>query len=857
VPTIATTKTADNDSPQIGVQDFIKSVWPRSAVGFVLGAAVGFLSPTMARFGETLAGRFPASAIVVWPKHALVTLIIVLCVGAALCSTLLAPFLRKLWTSWRAGLLHGIGFAWFLTSVVTFALLSFTGSSLCLFVLALGFGITAATFLRDGAVAKRRADPSSENDSDDAILTPDQDILGRGAVVRSLVRAVVNDRTPVLALTGTYGDGKTSVLNLLEGELKKRTDLVCVRFSTWLPMDGKTLVFTLFTSILSELEKTLSVLKIDRDLAAVARLLFAIWPKTHLVELVEKPSQEQQIKELCRSLAKLPVRVVVFLDDMDRMGKDELNVVLKLLRGVREFPQFTYVCAFDHNALVQIIRTNDSEESRVEAERFLEKFLPEVISLPKIEDARLALEFEKRLRSICDRNNIATELRELKDRLTVLWQVYLKAYLSNLRRVKLLTNRLSRSLPFVAGEVNLRDFILLEIVRMINPIIYEEIFRNSRYFVFTQWRTTSWVEIVHPEPEEEQKRRNGYFDTLFEGLARPPEGTLLALLGEIFPMVNSYLGGTSTPLGLNSEKAQRTRRVFHPDFFPRYFIFNVPADLFGEHELSAFVDAMNETGNPARGAAVFRKKYEELTDQSMKRWDFLRRVAASIDSFNRPAMQGLVSGLSELSDRLEDAGAAGGFDALTASKIVFAIANKLDDGAAAQNILQDVIKGAVSDGFATRVLNECESNANRLLRPDVVVHKGRLRELFAHRMSVKYLSGSGSTFFPEQRLAKSDFVSLGRWALCGTEGRDEVRQYLETEFQSAPWKVGRFLSYFFPFRDEPPGMDALKAIEIYFSPERLVELLDKYRNQTASSPEDIEAVQEFKGKWASRQQPTS
>src|SRR5205823_4143458 len=154
----------------------------------------------------------------------------------------------------------------------------------------------------------------------------DEDILGRGTVVAGILRAVVNDNVPVLALTGSYGDGKTSVLNLLSGALELRNDVVVVRFSTWLPIDEKALVFTLLTSVLTKLETKLFIPKVKRQLVAISQLLSALLPRmSALRELIEKPSQEQQFAEVQRNLSRLPVRVAVLLDDLDRMGKSELN----------------------------------------------------------------------------------------------------------------------------------------------------------------------------------------------------------------------------------------------------------------------------------------------------------------------------------------------------------------------------------------------------------------------------------------------------------------------------------------------------------------------------------------------------
>ena len=87
--------------------------------------------------------------------------------------------------------------------------------------------------------ASKRQEAAEEADPDKPIEGAAEDILNRSAVVGSIVRAVVSDFVPVLAVTGAYGDGKTSVLNLLAKQLELRDDVVFVRFSTWLSMDDK------------------------------------------------------------------------------------------------------------------------------------------------------------------------------------------------------------------------------------------------------------------------------------------------------------------------------------------------------------------------------------------------------------------------------------------------------------------------------------------------------------------------------------------------------------------------------------------------------------------------------------------
>src|SRR5260370_4679028 len=80
-----------------------------------------------------------------------------------------------------------------------------------------------------------------------------QDALGRAALVDSLSVKIMIGKTPVLALSGTFGSGKTSILNLLREHLGNKT--ITVSFSTWLPGSQETLTSYLLADIATECKK--------------------------------------------------------------------------------------------------------------------------------------------------------------------------------------------------------------------------------------------------------------------------------------------------------------------------------------------------------------------------------------------------------------------------------------------------------------------------------------------------------------------------------------------------------------------------------------------------------------------------
>jgi hypothetical protein len=159
--------------------------------------------------------------------------------------------------------------------------------------------------------------------SDDPIQTWTQDALGRAALVEILSVKIMIGEAPIIALSGPFGVGKTSVLNLLREHLGDKT--ITVSFSTWLPGSEDALTSYLLADIANEIKKQYLVPGLRRS---AARLATALGQKVPLLseylKLLPPDTQKDSIENLKSALVRLPKRMVVLLDELDRMEKDEL-----------------------------------------------------------------------------------------------------------------------------------------------------------------------------------------------------------------------------------------------------------------------------------------------------------------------------------------------------------------------------------------------------------------------------------------------------------------------------------------------------------------------------------------------------
>src|SRR5262249_49487923 len=159
--------------------------------------------------------------------------------------------------------------------------------------------------------------------------------------------------------------------NLLSATLHDRA--IVVSFSAWLPGSESTFAIDLFRNIAAECGKYIHVPQLRKRTLAFARTVSgSVGFLAGLKELFPAPSQHDELLELHDTFARFPVPIVVLLDEIDRMQKDELLVLLKILRGAPSFPNVTFVCAFSSEKVREELGKSSEE---------LEKFFPVSIKL--------------------------------------------------------------------------------------------------------------------------------------------------------------------------------------------------------------------------------------------------------------------------------------------------------------------------------------------------------------------------------------------------------------------------------------------------------------------------------------------
>jgi len=771
----------------------------------------------------------------------------------------IASFAPRLYRSWRAGLITGVAPTWFLISAFLFLRADHFGGWRVLGCVTIGLlPIAAGYFFRRSSAKASTAPlsiPEPSTGSDEFAISRDiafdlpirewaEDRLSRAPFVRSIADLILKDKAPVIGILGSFGEGKTSVLNLIHVTLASRNDLIVVKFSSWLPGDENTLASSLFSTMAEAGKARYVIPGLTKELKRFARLLAGAMPKfgETLKQFLEEPSQVEQLSSLKGMLGQLPVRIVVLVDEVDRMDKTELHMLLKAVRGVVDLPNITYVCAFDKKAITRLLSENDPLYGQV----YLEKFFPVQLPLPRTDLELLSKLFDQRLDSICQKFQLMQteqEKKALNEALLEIWHSSIKRCLPNFRRMTLYFNALQMSLQPVAAEVNLFDMIILQLVKMISEETYQFIYDNGPLFYYSRWRITLWMERLHIDDKKEAALRTERLKTYFNSLSPATRDQLTQLLSAIFPTVDQAIRGDRFSTHVQSEDAaERDKRIYHPDYFPRYFIHQVPAGMFGRAEMTDLIARLNAEPDVERVAVIFRETANTLVSNPWKRYGLFDTFVAEAGRLGEAQSEGVIAAIVEMSDSLE-----GDFLGISewgrARALLFAAAQRFEGTSELQRALIAAIQRCSSNAFAADILRYSTSmrQQNNIIANWEQVDESAIKAAFCDRMRRTYQVGSEEEF-PYRR--RDDLSPFFIWVNAGDEDKQQEIAYFRDRFARHPVELGRFLGWALPKTTVAYEGNPLQTLERLFPIDDLFDAV-RNRNDDQWSEQERESVRWF------------
>jgi predicted KAP-like P-loop ATPase len=485
--------------------------------------------------------------------------------------------------------------------------------------------------------------------ADSPITSRIDDVLGYAPFARSLAIGLISAPRDgfVVGVQAQWGMGKTSAVNLLiealnerEGELQPHQKTIISFFNPWLFSGVDALargymgeLGSLIASAVGErgFDKSKKLLRsIGRGgseliggaaaLAVIAATGGAAIPLAATIKggasgaislashMSDGRSLDALASDLRTKLHNMDRRILIILDDLDRLTPEELRQVLTLVKTFGNLPNVVHVLVYDRGILEQNLSLNEDSEK---FPSYLQKIIQAEFDLPLPTRSGIAKLVDKQL------SGTLGEI-EQDDNWNEVWGVGLENYLRSPRDVIRLGNAVSVTWPAVRDEVYAPDFIAIELFRIFERDVYNLLARNREMLVGTGG-------IYR---EESLKRLASDISDSIPTIRRE---AVTGLVRRMFPRLEKHLTGWS--LGSPPQGHRQGRLIGSADGFDSFFRFEpsplaIPLaevrELHKRIEDAAYVaDALASAANTVKdGRSLAGAFFDELLDLVRERETF-------------------------------------------------------------------------------------------------------------------------------------------------------------------------------------------------------------------------------------------
>ncbi|MEA2875051.1 MAG: hypothetical protein QOF14_247 [Hyphomicrobiales bacterium] len=234
------------------------------------------------------------------------------------------------------------------------------------------------------------------------------DKLERSAFIERLASSLIDKDTGkatgvVVGITGPWGSGKSSILNLLKESIKTNyPDTLIVRFDPWLVAGRNDLIAEFLKELMGSISSDQTRFKkFKKAGTAIAEYGAHLAPAANywmpgvgavfsgILRAIsrflsgKKESLIDLRLQVMNELSQAPAPVIVLIDEIDRVEDEEIRTVAQLVRSVADFPAISYVLAYDADRVAQALGSGTTAARRKEHGRsYLEKIVQLEIPLP-------------------------------------------------------------------------------------------------------------------------------------------------------------------------------------------------------------------------------------------------------------------------------------------------------------------------------------------------------------------------------------------------------------------------------------------------------------------------------------------
>lgn len=365
-----------------------------------------------------------------------------------------------------------------------------------------------------------------------------EDSFGRSSFARDLVEEIFllenQQAAYTIGLNAKYGMGKTSFMYQMQELLDQHnTAYVCI--SPWSCTSNEQIVKDFFHSLTAVFGRKMG-LGINKLLDIYKNLILDVQHAYKLQAFDNLLKKDKAISEVYEDIkSKLSLckqKIVVFIDDVDRLQASELAMIIQLIRNTGNFPYVVFMLFYDKDYMVTTLEQN---KSITDADEYLKKIINVELMFPaydtEVFKGTIASSLDEVLENIIsnghERETVVTSFIErMLPKSKILSIDYLEYAFPNYRDLKRFISMFAFDLKMLLSanqgrveswknEIEVADFILIELLKYVRPDLYEMLrSRNDTLLESNKDDYTLRNEVKNFIRKEENELMEKIFDSI-------------------------------------------------------------------------------------------------------------------------------------------------------------------------------------------------------------------------------------------------------------------------------------------------------------------------------------------------------
>ncbi|MDA3892070.1 MAG: P-loop NTPase fold protein, partial [Salinivirgaceae bacterium] len=193
-----------------------------------------------------------------------------------------------------------------------------------------------------------------------------------------------------VGISGEWGSGKSFLLNQIEKLAKLDSNIILVSFEPWKCASKEHIVEDFLNQFASQLGKYNAVLK--NEISQYINILAEtsenslIKKAVKTLKQVENKIASDKYDSINKCIGEIGNSIIVTIDDLDRLQKEEILEVFRLIRNIANFQKTCFLATYDKEYITTTVSDNGDKEKNKE---YIHKIIQYEFKLPQFEYVHL------------------------------------------------------------------------------------------------------------------------------------------------------------------------------------------------------------------------------------------------------------------------------------------------------------------------------------------------------------------------------------------------------------------------------------------------------------------------------------